>query len=303
MILFLTRDGFLNPVRCLVENLISSFNISSHIINTDHYDPATTGGLGRNSNPNYGLVVRYGTTALCNYFERDANWDAHHNKIFNEYHAVAAASDKYSALEVLELEGIPVPSRALVDEYLRNRAIQRDFGLPIVGRQFNHFGGHDLRLIQRAENAAINPRTGKTSDYILRFYENTEEYRVWTFNTKKYRRNTGRVLVIKAAKKVDSGNIDRSRQLGSKRILKNRKNGYIFEWSDNIPEEIRDISRRATEVLELDFAAIDIIHDLESNRYILLEVNTAPGMSAESTIRLLSERFAQAHSRLIDRQQ
>ena len=70
--------------------------------------------IGRNSNPNYGLVVRYGTTALCNYFERDANWDAHHNKIFNEYHAVAAASDKYSALEVLELEGIPVPSRALV---------------------------------------------------------------------------------------------------------------------------------------------------------------------------------------------
>lgn len=300
MIIFLTRGGFINPVRCLVNSLVSEFNIDAAIINTDHFNPES--GLARYNNPTDTLVVRYGSTAFTNYFERDAAWSAHRNKIFNEFNAVLAASDKYSALEVLEVEGIAVPDRALVDDYLDSRAIQTSLGLPIVGRQFNHFGGHDLRLIQRTENARRNPRTGKTSDYILRFYENTEEYRVWTFSTKKYRRNTGRVLAIKAARKVDNGLIDRSRQFGSKRILKNRKNGYIFEWSENIPEEIRDMSRRATEALELDFAAIDIIHDLDEDRYILLEVNTAPGMSAESTIRLMSERFAQAHHKLIDRQ-
>ena len=69
---------------------------------------------------------------------------------------------------------------------------------------------------------------------------------------------------------------------------RNRANGWTFHalGTDDIPESVRDVSKRAVAALGLDFGAVDVLGKWEDEQHTdvhatVLEVNSAPGVSDE----------------------
>lgn len=283
VITFLTLRKYLNPVRHLADFISTN---SNEEIGTVILWPE-----GGATDPSHvpedtSLLIRYGYVGA-------AHCDELGYAVLNRATSIQQSSQKYSSLLQMERAGIPVPPHATALEYISSLSIQEDFGLPVIGRKYTHFGGKDLRLVFHKHNLPVNRRyPRKRSDYILKFFPHTKEYRVWTFNTANhYRQDRGRVSVIKTAEKVDNGTIDRSTQQLRNQIIKNRHNQYVYQHADNIPDRVRELGALATTCFHLDFAAVDVIEDTDMGNFYVLEVNTAPGMSSPSSIRLLGERF------------
>ena len=96
----------------------------------------------------------------------------------------------------------------------------------------------------------------------------TEEYRVHVFD--------GRCIDItkKAKRRGESPNT----------LIKNHSNGWVFirGYESIIPSWVLDYCVDAVEVLCLDFGAVDVGYNSNTERCCIYEVNTAPGMSYNS---------------------
>lgn len=67
--------------------------------------------------------------------------------------------------------------------------------------------------------------------------------------------------------------------------IRSHANGWVFSRSElKIPNEetLQEISNKTLETLDLDFAAIDFIYDVNAEKWLVLEVNTAPGLEETS---------------------
>lgn len=292
MILFMTHNKYRGPVNTLCERLFNEHGIPV-MIEIDN-DTRLIGDLSEETPPT--ILVRYGHSGKKNMDERVPC-------VLNTAESINRASHKYSSLVEMQREGIPVVPFALVHEYLESKEIRDGLGVPVVGRIFHHFGGRDLRIINNIRNLPFNRKNPSFySDYVMRFVPNTREYRVWTFNTEKHYKHRGKTVVLKTAEKIDGGTIDRGSQVARKRVVKNHKNGYIYQFPENlddIPEAVRELAKKATETFDLDFAAVDIMHDQDSDSLYVLEVNTAPGCASESTITKLNDRFAKTYNKYL----
>jgi D-alanine-D-alanine ligase-like ATP-grasp enzyme len=47
----------------------------------------------------------------------------------------------------------------------------------------------------------------------------------------------------------------------------------------NVTQELKDIAIGSVNILGLNFGAVDVIYNEKENKYYVLEVNTAPGLS------------------------
>lgn len=281
MITILTLNSYRSPVRTIGA-------IIKEQLQTDSVE------YSENNCVNYGILIS-GPSVLVRYgYTGRSDLDSGYDLVINKPEAISAASNKFQAIVAMREHGIPVVPFVLPRDYLANEEIRETFGSPIVGRKFIHFGGHDLRLIYNRVNIPVNRfNPNKSSDYLLKFIPHTKEYRGWFWNTRtQYDR--GKVVILKVAEKVDSGRIDRTRLRRSKRILKNHKNGYIYEYHENIPAEIRDLTKRSAELFDLDFGAVDIMENLDNGEFYVLEVNTAPGCSSKSTSDKIADRIIKA---------
>lgn len=73
--------------------------------------------------------------------------------------------------------------------------------------------------------------------------------------------------------------------------IRNHSNGFIFAHNDvEIGDEGLNNAIIACNTLGLDFGAVDVIWNERENKYYVLEVNTAPGITGE-TLRIYSENF------------
>jgi len=126
------------------------------------------------------------------------------------------------------------------------------------GRSFKHTKGKDIVVYKDWD--AI-PHYHK-HQYFTQFIPHIREFRVWTYR--------GRHL--SAYEKI------RRFKRGKNHPLKiwNWRNGYAFEYVPECPEALKQIGRDAIAALDLDFGAVDVI-ETEDHRYLVLEVNTAPG--------------------------
>lgn len=72
--------------------------------------------------------------------------------------------------------------------------------------------------------------------------------------------------------------------------IRNHTNGWVYARSDvELPEAIANESIKAIQALGLDFGAVDVCTDRESNVFIF-EVNTAPGLHG-TTLQKYTEAF------------
>lgn len=62
--------------------------------------------------------------------------------------------------------------------------------------------------------------------------------------------------------------------------VRSYNNGFIFMREGvEIPDNIKEMCRQTIDALGLDFGAVDLIYNRHQDRYYVLEVNTAPGLT------------------------
>jgi len=75
-------------------------------------------------------------------------------------------------------------------------------------------------------------------------------------------------------------------------LVRNHDNGFIYARNEGVepPHQVLEQAVRAVQAINLDFGAVDIIYNEHNEYAIVLEINTAPGLTG-STLTGYAERF------------
>ena len=204
----------------------------------------------------YRGLIRWGCTAKANKKpEKVLNWQA----------AINSASQKLDSLLLMKDQGLLVP-----DIYTPSSP---DIQFPVYGRAPQHTGGTDIVLCLQKRDLAIAADKGCT--YFTRLIPTDREFRVHVFGDK----------IIKISEKVLT-----NPDLWQPHI-RNLSTGYTFRQPDERPgARVRYAAVAAVDVHKLHFGAVDIVVGDDGHPYIL-EVNTAPGLTTDSSLEAYGTRI------------
>jgi glutathione synthase/RimK-type ligase-like ATP-grasp enzyme len=111
----------------------------------------------------------------------------------------------------------------------------------------------------------------------VKYFPKKEEYRVHVA--------FGEVILIQQKKK-------RKGYENANFKVRNHKNGFIYAVADVNPHQsVLDNATKAIEALKLDFGAVDVIWNEKKQKAVVLEVNTAPGLAGESSLKEYLKAF------------
>lgn len=175
--------------------------------------------------------------------------------------ANAGRLNKFEELEALYQKGIPTVPFGGSPEGRRwpvppwfHDGTNRVRG-PFFARNLKHTKGRDIQVKGPDEH-------GVRGDYYTQYIPHTREFRVWAY----------RGLHLGTYEKIRR--FRRGRRHPD--MIWNWRNGYAFEFLAEAPDNLKQIGRDAVAALDLDFGAVDVIQTSDG-RYLVLEVNTAPG--------------------------
>lgn len=146
---------------------------------------------------------------------------------------------------------------------------------PLLGRKLVHTQGRDIvPILERWQLEAVRG----TCDFFTPYVPSVGEYRTWVYRN-RHLGSYKKVLAVPA---------------DYRRLGRNYKNGFRFERveNDDVPEAVKELSRRAVRSLDLDFGAVDLLH-CSGDSFVVLEVNAAPGVadSRRAVINNLAHRI------------
>lgn len=114
-------------------------------------------------------------------------------------------------------------------------------------------------------------------------------YTRYVFKEKEFRVHVVHGQVIDTQRKIK----DPEREVVSWKV-RSHENGFIYVREKIMPDPVRDeLAALVTNVLNLDFGAVDIIQD-KKGLYYVLEVNTAPGITGQ-TVLSYAKAFRDGH--------
>ncbi len=213
------------------------------------------------------------------------NWGSHDiahrpgQRVLNPAAAVHRSSDKALALPALHAAGVPVPPHGRSAEQLLSRH-------PIVLARTTTRGseGAGIVVIRRGDPITRAPLyTG--------YIEKTLEYRVHVCD--------GRAIHIQQKRKRNGRERDRDDLL-----LRNVSHGWVFTENnlscdtDGTRQQLEDVSVRAVSALALDYGGVDVIRSRSNGSYVVLEVNSMPGIESTRTTEAWSNAFTSMAERL-----
>lgn len=190
-------------------------------------------------------------------------------RILNHPEAVSKAVNKLTTFKLLKDAGVTIPEFSDTKEEASKWLAA---GKTVVVREvLNGYGGNGIKLI---ENPAEIPDAPLYTQYIPK----TEEYRVHVFKNEAF------FIQRKARKK----------EIADDKInwkVRNLAGGFIFANQDvQVAEACQQEAIKAVQALGLDFGAVDIIWNKNRNKYYVLEINTAPGLTG-TTLEKYAEKF------------
>jgi hypothetical protein len=187
-------------------------------------------------------------------------WGVGSNSAEPTLNARASSCNKLQQLQKFKAAGI-----LTVPFFEQLPSAASDF--PVLGRNFRHHGGTDIKLIMEPEMASIFSK----SDFYTRYVPRATEYRCWVYRRRHLATYQKRLVRPEEALKRN-------------RVGANHRNGYAFLLMNSalVPEGLREIASKACDCLGLDFGAVDVLKGVDGAFYVL-ELNTAPG--AESADR------------------
>ena len=217
------------------------------------------------------LVVNWGFRGNISAFDYEALGDSFLNKPRN----IALASDKIRCLETLSRNDVKTlgftTNRDEAEQFLRENG-----GKVYCRTLISSHSGKGIVIAEEPEEIV---------DARLYTYEfvNDIEFRVHIFK--------GEITDIQQKRRMSRERRERMGIDGVVDGVRNLKNGYSFTRGNltlrnGDGEFIEDLFRvplDAVEALGLDFAAVDLLYNSETDEAIVCEVNTAPGMKVGTT--------------------
>jgi len=194
-------------------------------------------------------------------------------RVLNDPACVAFASNKLNFFRALD--DVDMGALSLVpwteDPEVAREWIAGDF--TVLGRTvLNGHSGEGIAILDKSVDFVPAP-------VYTKYVKKAKEFRVHVMNG----------MVIDLQQKVR----DPDREPVEWKI-RSHENGFIYQRGGvEIPPEVREACQQVIVTLGLDFGALDVIWTQRSNRFYVLEVNTAPGLTGETVTRYATalERF------------
>lgn len=200
-----------------------------------------------------GVLIRWGT---C----RDIPYK---NIIINKGKAISLASSKGKARKVMEEAGVKTP------------ILTEPISFPVIARPEMHMKGKDFNVLMN--NEELNKfKLTHTNYYYSTFIDKDHEYRVFCAH--------GKVLHI----------VEKPRPIQNSYCWNmEEENPWQVVPRSEIEYEVPYQSLLAVEAIGLDFGAVDVItkNNADGSEVYVLEINTAPQLSAEYTLEKWSKYF------------
>lgn len=176
----------------------------------------------------------------------------------NKPHNVEYATNKLSALEILEDNEIPIPA------FTSNggEAYEWDSGVMVRRVLTSHSGRGALYVNKDDRELLIGSLSG--APLYTKYIKKSSEYRVHVFQGS---------VIDQQQKRLREGSEGNDFQIRS------FDNGWVFCRDNvNLGDNALSLAVRSVAALGLDFGAVDIVFNSHYNEYFVLEVNTAPGL-------------------------
>ena len=180
-----------------------------------------------------------------------------HDGVYNTPDRVVVAVNKLQAFKALS-------GHAPIPEWTEERVEALQWlaeGVKVVCRTvLNGHSGEGVVIAQKEEEMVGAP-------LYVKYIPKKEEYRLHVFRDKVF-------FVQRKARKIDVPDEQVNWQ------VRNHKNGFIYANANVEPTpEMEQAAITAVQALGLDFGAVDLIYNQKENKYYVLEVNCAPGLT------------------------
>lgn len=179
------------------------------------------------------------------------------SRVVNNHIAVRWAADKLMSFKAMQLAGVSVPR---FSESLQEAVEMLKDGEVVVRTVLNGHSGKGIIIASGEEELVEAP-------LYVQYVKKKKEFRVHVFN--------GKVIdVQRKARKLDVPDDDVNWK------VRNLEGGFIYARGDvEEDERMEEESIKAVQSLGLDFGAVDVIYNEREDKYYVLEVNTAPGLT------------------------
>lgn len=185
-------------------------------------------------------------------------WDLAGGSLLNNPFNVAYASNKKEAFHYLASAGVNTPD--FTDNILTCTNWIEEGHTVMCRTKLNAHSGEGIVVAKTVGDLVQAPLYTK-------YKKKKNEYRVHVF--------LGTVLDVQEKRRDREAELDAEQSL-----IRNHQNGWVFCREDiNRTDALDQIAIDAVKALGLDFGAVDIIYNQREDKYYVLEVNTAPGLS------------------------
>ena len=209
--------------------------------------------------------------------------------VLNHPAKVLGSSNKRAYRVEMQKKGVPSP-----ELWLGNPAAIPTEKYPVIGRTTTHSKGHGLWFCNTRAEAQNAYTLGAT--HFIKFIKNTQEFRVHVVasSVRKEKDHTDYVS-IKTSKKHKDNPTEKDK------VVKNHDNGWTFispkDVDNSILSKVRETAKKALSILDMDFGAVDVMYSNDDGNCYVLEVNSSPCLT-DNTSDTLS-RYTVAMFRLL----
>lgn len=199
-------------------------------------------------------------------------------RVLNKPSAVQNAVNKLTTFRMLEVAGVNIPSFQTEPP----TAQQRRNTIWLARQTLTGSAGEGIVVI-RPDDALP-----QQAQMYVKYIKKLVELRLHVVGDK--------VILVTQKRKRDDVEQD-----ANQKLIRSYDNGWVHVVHDQtveITEEMHIQALNAVQALDLDFGAVDMVIDKDTNVPYVLEVNTAPGISGESTIEAYKTAFTEAYEEL-----
>jgi RimK family alpha-L-glutamate ligase len=169
----------------------------------------------------------------------------------------------------LASNNIPIIPSLISNDYDDIKDFIDEYKFPIITKPINGKQGREIIQHSSIESILDTVQKSEIPLIIQPMIPNDGDYRVWILK--------GKVIGVIKRKPSIEGEFRSNISLGG--------NSEIA----NLPDEVLNMAIKSAKILDLDMAGVDIIQDIETKKYYIMEVNAAPqfnGFMATTDINL-----------------
>lgn len=187
--------------------------------------------------------------------------------------AVANSADKLRTFNLLFAAGIPHVSYTSAHS---------------VAEEWTEYGPVYCRTLTRSAGGAgivlaFNKEELVRCSLYTKWFATVIEYRVHVWRN--------RVIKVSSKKRMGAEKRQENRIEEVNTYIRNHRNGWVFTKESELSEHGCEVAIGALACVGLDYGAVDLLEDAEGN-CVVCEINSAPGMDAESTIAAYKEAIS-----------